>query len=331
MGNTPLLLAIKLRRFDIAKTLLCYGAKLHVGATTAHDEPMDGCFGVLEEAILAGNHDLLSEVYLHLQFMQWEKWRVKASELTHALAKLPNFYIEMCWNFCSHNVLSPLVKAIAPNDTYRIWKEGTQVRVDCSIKGYSKRMFVERGKVSIIFTGDRKSESEDGVTAYYPHELLKIDHDKKKVYGVLRRLQQPTVGELRKVCEGLVRRTGNGKHVDVSIWKTKGLKHKKDDAGMQKLRTYEGWVCERSRVTGNASMEIYRKSRMKQRTLSDLSEDEYFSKCSGRSTGDYEGKPKLHKKIHWNINAEMWMSKRFPLRCVLLTHRRFVWLIHSNT
>ncbi len=312
MGNTPLLLAIKLRQFDIAKTLLCYGAELHVGDMTAY-ESLDCRFGVLEEAILAGNHDLLSDMYLHLQLGQWDKWRVKASELSHTLAELPNFYIEMRWNFCSHNILSPLVKAVAPNDTYRIWKEGTQLRVDCSIKGYSKRMFVERGRVSIIFTGERKSESEDGVPAYYPLELLKIDHDKKKVYGLLRKLQQPTVGELRKVCKDLVRRTGGGKHVDASIWNTKDLEHKLDDIGHKKLRTFEGWVAERSRVTGVASMEIYRRMKGK---LSELSEDEYFAKCSKKKT-DYEGKPKLHKKIAWNINAEMWMCETFPLRCVL--------------
>ncbi len=308
---------MKLGRIDIARTLLCHGAKLDVGGVVKSHESLDGRFGVLEEAILAGDHSFLSEVYLCLQLKIWSEWKVKASQLSQTLSHLPDFYIEMHWGFGSNNILAPLVKAVAPSDTYRVWKKGTQLRIDCSIKGYSRKLFVERGKVSFFFTGERKCESEDGSTAYYPNELLKFDHDKKKVYGVLRKLQQPTVGELRKICKDLLRGSGGGKRVDASIWNTKNLKWVPDDEGKKQFRTYGDWTTVRYRVLGNASMEIYRKCLVKGK-LSDLSEEEYFAKESS-IPGNVEDKPKLHKRIEWDINAELWMCNSFPLRCVLST------------
>ncbi len=317
-GNTPLLLAIKLRLFDVAEILLYHGAKLCIGDTKL-PESVNCSFGVLEEVIFSGNQDFLREVYLHLQLEQWNRWKVKSSQLSQTLAELPDFHLEMHWRFRSHNFLSPLVKAVAPSDTYRIWKKGTQFRVDCSIKGYTKRMFIERGTVSIIFTGEKKSKSEDGGTSYYPNELLKYDHDKKKVYGVLRKMQQPTVGELKKICKGLVGGTGGGKYVDAYIWNTKDLQYKVDCNGHKdNIRTFEGWETKKSRVLGVASMEIHRKHRRKQK-LSDLSAEKYFSKCNC-IPDDIEDKGKLRKRIAWDINAEMWMCKTFPIRCVCVCY-----------
>ncbi len=320
-GNTPILLAIKLRLFDVAEILLCHGAKLHMNDLKLPHESVDCKFGLLDEVILSGNEDFLKEVYLHLQLQQWNRWKVKASQLTQRLAELPDFYMEMHWGFSSRNILLPLVKAVAPSDTYRIWKRGTQLRIDCSIKGYTNKMFVERGNVSMIFTGDKKSESEEGGCAacYYPNELLKYDHDKKKVYGVLRKMQQPTVGELKKICKGLINRTGGGKYIDTHIWNTKHLLYDEEvrkNGDKHNVCVFEGWEAERSKVLGNACLEIYRKHR-KMGKLSDLSAELYFSKCS--NVPDFiEDKGKLRRQIKWDINADMWMSKTFPIRYVCM-------------
>jgi GPCR-chaperone len=54
----------------------------------------------------------------------------------------------------------------------QVWKRGSWLRVDSTIAGYSKRLRVERGAVSMLLQG---TDSDA------PGAMLKIDHKKKKV------------------------------------------------------------------------------------------------------------------------------------------------------
>ncbi|CAN0422351.1 unnamed protein product [Ectocarpus sp. 8 AP-2014] len=76
-GNTPLLLALKLGRTEMAWLMVRAGAEL--------DLPSDGSFHLLDEAIVHGDEDLLVEVYGRLQRRSWARWRAKVPDLLSLL------------------------------------------------------------------------------------------------------------------------------------------------------------------------------------------------------------------------------------------------------
>ncbi|CAN0053422.1 unnamed protein product, partial [Discosporangium mesarthrocarpum] len=216
--NTPLLLAIKLGRVDLAMDMVRAGAELDIQS--------DESFHLLDETIVAGNEDLLVEVYSRLQRHSWEKWREKVPRLLSLMEdSIPDFYMEMNWKFECSNMLAPIVKAVAPHDHYRIWKKGSWLRMDSTITGeYSHdssqegcytKLKTQRGHVSLIFLGNDSPA---------PGALIKLDHGKKKIYNVLRRLESPTQSEIRRTCRkylGDAKKPTN--QVDAYVFKSSDL------------------------------------------------------------------------------------------------------------
>ena len=65
----------------------------------------------------------------------------------------------------------PFIKSITPSDTYKIYKQGSNIRLDMSLIGFKKLKSI-RGNLSVIFKG-RGQENEG--------ELFVVDHDSKSV------------------------------------------------------------------------------------------------------------------------------------------------------
>jgi hypothetical protein len=127
-SNTALLLAIKLGHLDIARYLVEQGANVNVKS--------DNDWHLLDEAVLTRSRSFVKLVYRRLHQLTWQKWVQRRPELLAALKQIPDFYLEMHWKFDSRGMLLPLVKTLAPSDTYKIWKQGSILRVDSSIVGF---------------------------------------------------------------------------------------------------------------------------------------------------------------------------------------------------
>jgi len=69
---------------------------------------------------------------------------------------------------CKSNFI-PFVRNIAPNDTFKIYKRGSDIRLDMTLVGF-KNLKCVRGNLSVLFKG-RGSENEG--------ELFVVDHDTK--------------------------------------------------------------------------------------------------------------------------------------------------------
>ncbi|CAN0113067.1 unnamed protein product, partial [Ectocarpus fasciculatus] len=225
-----------------------------------------------DEAIVHGDEDLLVEVYGRLQRQSWARWRAKVPDLLSLLDEsIPDFYMEMHWSFECSNVLAPIVKAVAPHDHYRIWKKGSWLRMDSTITGYTKRLKTQRGKVSLLFLGNDSPA---------PGTLIKLDHGKKKIYNVLRRLESPTPSEVRRTCRRYLS-PGQSKRpasqVDAYVIKSSALNFKpvKDYSGKLKTGTVGPWACEMYECTGDMQLQAFRKG-AGDNLLSGLSMKNYF-------------------------------------------------------
>lgn len=89
-----------------------------------------------------------------------------------SLESLPDFKIDIQFN-CKSNFI-PFVRNIAPNDTYKIFKEGSKLRLDMTLVGFRQLKCV-RGNLSVIFKGrDQQNEGE----------LFVVDHESKSVSNI---------------------------------------------------------------------------------------------------------------------------------------------------
>lgn len=52
-------------------------------------------------------------------------------------------------------ILVPLVSRMCPSDTYKIFKQGSKVRIDTTLLGFDQGNW-ERGNLSYIFLGQSK-------------------------------------------------------------------------------------------------------------------------------------------------------------------------------
>ncbi|XP_063904695.1 ankyrin repeat domain-containing protein 13D isoform X2 [Zophobas morio] len=158
-GRTPLMLAVTLGHLESARTLLNNEANVNC-------ENVEG-WTVVQEAVATGDPELLQMVLERRDFQRYSNRMAGIPELLQRLKEAPDFYVEMKWEFTSW---VPLVSRMCPSDTYKVFKQGSNVRIDTTLLGFDHTSW-QRGNRSYIFHGH-----SDGAT------MMEINHDIKQVY-----------------------------------------------------------------------------------------------------------------------------------------------------
>ncbi|XP_037051596.1 ankyrin repeat domain-containing protein 13D-like [Bradysia coprophila] len=156
-GRTPLMLAVRLSHSQSVKALLA--AKCNANAEC------DG-WSVVQEAVSSGDPEILTAI-LEVRDLQRHIQRVThVPQLLQKLIEAPDFYIEMKWEFTSW---VPLVSRFCPSDVYKVYKRGSNVRIDTTLLGFDYTTW-QRGNRSYIFKGQSDSAT-----------MIEVNHDAHEV------------------------------------------------------------------------------------------------------------------------------------------------------
>ncbi|XP_014276141.1 ankyrin repeat domain-containing protein 13D isoform X2 [Halyomorpha halys] len=158
-GRSPLMLAVTLGHLEAAKLLMEKGANVN----TVNSEG----WNVVQEAVATGDPELVQTV---LEWRDYQRYTSRVGGVPELLLKLkeaPDFYVEMKWEFTSW---VPLVSSMCPSDTYKVYKQGSKVRIDTTLLGFDQHKW-QRGNTSFIFQG-----TNDEAT------IMEIDHENKQVF-----------------------------------------------------------------------------------------------------------------------------------------------------
>ncbi|XP_048512228.1 ankyrin repeat domain-containing protein 13D isoform X5 [Athalia rosae] len=182
-GRTPLMLAVTLGHAEAARILLHHQANVNTENTQG--------WSVVQEAVGTGDPELLQMVLERRDYQRYTNRVAGIPELLHKLKQAPDFYVEMKWEFTSW---VPLVSRMCPSDTYKVYKQGSNVRIDTTLLGFDHTNW-QRGNRSYVFKGQTATnapvvirctrsyvfsmlgqQSDDGAT------MMEVDHETKKVY-----------------------------------------------------------------------------------------------------------------------------------------------------
>ncbi|OQS02687.1 hypothetical protein THRCLA_04954, partial [Thraustotheca clavata] len=176
-GNTPLMLALRSvqpMQEDIVNLLLKYGAschtKDHIGWTC------------IQNATLCDNDRLMANVFVHAEKQTYNQLMAKSTDFYNVLQDVPDFYVEIRVELTSW---VPLVSLALPSDVLRIWKKGSNIRCDFSIKDFNNTSW-KRGHMSYILRT-------------YPNQyghIATIDWDTNEVNDVTTSMVQPTIADI---------------------------------------------------------------------------------------------------------------------------------------
>ncbi|CAF1196097.1 unnamed protein product [Rotaria sordida] len=158
--RTPIQLAVCLGRVEATRLLAQNDADCNAVSK-------DG-WNLLQEAVANGNPSLVKLIMKYRNY-QRNVQRIRGiPELLRKLKESPDFYVEMKWEFSSW---VPLVSKLCPNDTYKIYKSGPNVRVDTTLLGIEGTNW-QRGNRTFIF-----SLLADCA------KMIDIDHETKSAYS----------------------------------------------------------------------------------------------------------------------------------------------------
>eukprot|EP00116_Pleurobrachia_bachei_P010619 sb/3470881/ len=132
-GNTPLHLSIMLGHHECTKLLLTY------------------------DAPSIPDREIICMCLKKLKKQSRVKIEEKQPELTNALADIPDFYVEIKWDF--HSWI-PLISRFLPSDTCKLYKRNSDVRIDSTLLDFHDMRW-QRGDLSFIFHGSGNSTKRE--------------------------------------------------------------------------------------------------------------------------------------------------------------------------
>jgi hypothetical protein len=183
--ETPLHLAVRLRDHVSAEILMAAGADWSL--QNEHG------WSALQEAVCTREEAIAMIIARHYQPLAWAKWCRRLPRIVASATRIRDFYMEITFHFESSVI--PFIGRIAPSDTYRIWKRGSNLRADMTLAGFDG-LRIQRSDQTFLFLGDGYT-SEDGNLTLPHGSLLALSHKEKEVTNALEGAgTQPTEAEV---------------------------------------------------------------------------------------------------------------------------------------
>ncbi|KAL7228211.1 hypothetical protein ACSBR2_007007 [Camellia fascicularis] len=183
--DTPLHLAVHLRDPISAEILMAAGADWSL--------QNENGWSALQEAVCSREENIAMIIARHYQPLAWAKWCRRLPRIVASATRILDFYMEITFHFESSVI--PFIGRIAPSDTYRIWKRGSNFRVDMTLAGFDG-FRIQRSDQTFLFLGEGYS-SEDGNISLPPGSLIVLAHKEKEITNALEGAgAQPTEAEV---------------------------------------------------------------------------------------------------------------------------------------
>ncbi|CAL5404062.1 unnamed protein product [Camellia sinensis] len=183
--ETPLHLAVRLRDPTSAEILMAAGADWSL--------QNENGWSALQEAVCSREENIAMIIARHYQPLAWAKWCRRLPRIVASATRIRDFYMEITFHFESSVI--PFIGRIAPSDTYRIWKRGSNLRADMTLAGFDG-FRIQRSDQTFLFLGDGYS-SADGNISLPPGSLIVLAHKEKEITNALEGAgAQPTEAEV---------------------------------------------------------------------------------------------------------------------------------------
>lgn len=183
--ETPLHLAVRIRDPVSAEILMAAGADWSL--------QNENGWSALQEAVCTREESIAMIIARHYQPLAWAKWCRRLPRIVASAARIRDFYMEITFHFESSVI--PFIGRIAPSDTYRIWKRGSNLRADMTLAGFDG-FRIQRSDQTFLFLGDGYT-SEDGNLSLPRGSLIVLAHKEKEITNALEGAgAQPTEAEV---------------------------------------------------------------------------------------------------------------------------------------
>lgn len=133
-----------------------------------------------KEIAMAMRHSTILKILISTnQKIKRQFFEQNKKVIFEVLERLPDFAIDLALT-CDSSWL-PVFSSVAPSDTYKIYKKGSNLRLDMSLLGLQKSNLI-KGNISVVYKGRGSKDSEG--------ELLYIDNKMQTVQNIFDRDQE---------------------------------------------------------------------------------------------------------------------------------------------
>ncbi|KAF3785874.1 Ankyrin repeat domain-containing protein 13B [Nymphaea thermarum] len=167
--ETPLHVAVRLGDAVAADILMAAGADWSLQNERG--------WSSLQEAVCSRQDAVGAVIARHYQPLAWAKWCRRLPRIVAAAGRMRDFYMEISFHFESSVI--PFISRIAPSDTYRIWKRGSNLRADMTLSGFDG-FRIQRSDQSFIFFGEGGDSGR-----IPPGALIVLSHRDKEIANAL--------------------------------------------------------------------------------------------------------------------------------------------------
>lgn len=235
-GSTPLGLAVEL--YNRAPD---YDSVMALLLESRSDPRARSSFGwsAIDEAVSMGNDAMVRRLYEHCQRNLRKRWHERMNIVVKSLEQLPDFCCTMRWEF--ESPLVPLLSKVAPSDVLRLWKQGSNLRLDSTLASWKKFRWNKRRNFTTLFNGADK-------------ELKQINHSKGCVVDATEELDPV---EFAAVVDDLIKADPvqwDLKLDDLQVLEATDWLGRKEQAG-----NLNGWSTTRFDVRGSFDVNIKKK------------------------------------------------------------------------
>ncbi|XP_074563959.1 uncharacterized protein LOC141820501 isoform X1 [Curcuma longa] len=171
--ETPLHLAVRLRDPISAEILMSAGADWSL--------QNENGWSALQEAVCTREDSIAMIIARNNQPLAWAKWCRRLPRIVSSIARIQDFYMEITFNFESSVI--PFIGRIAPSDTYRIWKRGSNLRADMTLAGFDG-FRIQRADQTFLFLG-QGAPAESGHPQLPVGSLIVLAHKEKEITNAL--------------------------------------------------------------------------------------------------------------------------------------------------